>query len=108
MAQAGRSRDDLPDTLAHAAMADFRGPLAGMTTRDMLVNYLAKPIWGAEAASAFSSLIGPLDDPVRLMAEDAINGGGNGPALTGDPLRYATSLLGVTPPPRPSDKGQGF
>src|SRR4051812_44542709 len=77
MAQAGRSRDDLPDTLAHAAMADFRGPLAGLGTRDLLVNYLMKPLYGPEAANAFSSLIGPMDDPVRQMAQ-AINGGDKG------------------------------
>jgi hypothetical protein len=42
-----------------------------MTARDALLKYLITPIGGPAAAAAFSSLVGPMNDPVRIMGRKA-------------------------------------
>ena len=78
MAGAG-SGQDTSDAMSKAATADFTGPLAGMTARDTLVKIMTL-MYGPSVAAAVSSTLGPMDDPIRLMAQQAINGsnGGNG------------------------------
>jgi hypothetical protein len=44
-----------------------------MTARDTLVD-TAKALYGPSGAALVSSQIGPMDDPIRLMARQAING----------------------------------
>ena len=65
----------LPGAIANAATADFRGPLAGMTARDVLVKTMGA-IYGPAVAAAASSRLGPMDDPIRLMAQRAIQNPG--------------------------------
>ena len=72
MAGAGSGQDP-SGALARAAAADFRGPFAGMTARDMMANTM-KAVYGPEMGEYMSSQLGPMDDPIRLMAHQAING----------------------------------
>jgi len=72
MAGAGSGQDP-SEVLARAAAADWRGPLAGMTARDTMAT-AAKAIYGPAMGAYMSSQLGPMDDPIRLMAQQAING----------------------------------
>ena len=92
MAGAGSGQDTggLPGAIANAATADFRGPLAGMTARDTMAN-TAKAVYGPALGAWMSSQLGPMDDPIRLMAQQAING--SPPQQPSAPL--ATSLAAL-------------
>ena len=65
----------LPGAIANAATADFRGPLAGMTARDTMVN-TTRAVYGPAVAAWMSSQLGPVDDPIRLLAQRAIQNPG--------------------------------
>lgn len=74
MAEAARGGQDaggVPGAIANAATADFSGPFAA---RDLLVNQLIRPMYGQGAADSLSSLIGPMDDPVRQMGQKSVEG----------------------------------
>jgi hypothetical protein len=74
MATASGGSQDPSEALARAATADnFRGPLAGMTARDTMVN-TTRAVYGPAVAAWMSSQLGPVDDPIRLLAQQAING----------------------------------
>jgi hypothetical protein len=81
---------DPSGALARAATADFRGPLAGMTARDTMAN-TARAVYGPALGAWISSQLGPMDDPIRLMAQQAING--SPPQQPSAPL--ATSLAAL-------------
>ena len=89
MAGAGSGQDP-SGALARAATADFRGPLAGMTARDTMAN-TARAVYGPALGAWMSSQLGPMDDPIRLMAQQAING--SPPQQPSAPL--ATSLAAL-------------
>jgi hypothetical protein len=65
----------LPGAIANAATADFRGPFAGMTGRDVLLKTMGA-IYGPAVTAWASSQLGPMDDPIRLMAQRAIQNPG--------------------------------
>jgi hypothetical protein len=65
----------LPGAIANAATADFRGPFAGMTGRDVLLKTMGA-IYGPAVTAWASSRLGPMDDPIRLMAQRAIQNPG--------------------------------
>ena len=90
MATASGGGQDPSGALARAATADFRGPLAGMTARDTMAN-TARAVYGPALGAWMSSQLGPMDDPIRLMAQQAING--SPPQQPSAPL--ATSLAAL-------------
>jgi len=89
MAGAGSGQDP-SEVLARAATADWRGPLAGMTARDTVAT-LDKAVYGPVLGAYVTSQLGPMDDPIRLMAQQAING--SPPQQPSAPL--ATSLAAL-------------
>ena len=89
----GQDSGELPAAIARAATADFRGPFAGMTTRDVQVNTI-KAMYGPQIAAWFSSRLGPMDDPIRLMAQRSISDGGANPPPTQPTTSLARLLAG--------------
>jgi hypothetical protein len=74
VARGGQDPGGVPGAIANAATANFSGPLASTTARDLVLNQLIRPIGGKGAADAVSSLIGPMDDPVRRAAQKSMEG----------------------------------
>jgi hypothetical protein len=91
MAGAGSGQDP-SGALARAATADFRGPLAGMTARDTIANTV-RAVYGPALGAWTSSQLGPMDDPIRLMAQQAINGSPPPPPSTSSPLAALLAYL---------------
>ena len=67
-------QDAVPGAIANVATGNLSGPFAGTTARDLVLNQIIRPIGGPGAAEAFSRVIGPMDDPIRRMARDSIEG----------------------------------
>jgi hypothetical protein len=80
-----------------------------MTARDALLKYLITPIGCPAAASAFSSLVGPMDDPVSIMGRKAKAGDyTRPPSPAGEAGRGATGVAAKPPSRNRSSVAYGF
>jgi hypothetical protein len=63
----------LGDAVGHALRPpDLHSLFPNLTARDFTVK-LATAMYGPSVAAALSSKLGPMDDPIRLMAQQAID-----------------------------------
>jgi hypothetical protein len=63
----------LGDAVGHALRPpDLHSLFPNMTARDRILKFTAN-VYGLGMAEALSARLGPMDDPVRLMAQRAID-----------------------------------